>query len=164
MDKSVINFVPALRAQEASSPLGCDGLQQDALAKHGKAALTSILLGFAGNLQASVLDARRMLDQQPELPWGQFYRLVHLLIGQDSLKLSDFFVRLGKLTDQVRLGRLSVDDGLLRTDYLIRELCADLLKFCPITGVNGCPRYPQRIGDSTEHGPNSDGHGGTHAQ
>lgn len=159
------DFVPALRAPEnIGAPLTGQAPQQDALAKDCEAALTSVLLGFAGALQASALDTQRMLDGQCELPRRHFYRLVHLLTGQGSLQLSNFFVRLGKLTNQVRLGHLTVDDGLLRADYLIDELCTDLAKFRPIAGIDGRFEDADQGRDGAKRCADLAGHGGHHAE
>ena len=113
-------------------------LQDDAFARDGEAALTSVVLGLAIAAQQAVFfDLPGKLNPQGELARRELFEVVSGLIGQGGLKFAHFLVCLGKLCDQVRLGSLSVDDGLLRLDDLIVELGADLAQFRPVPRING---------------------------
>lgn len=114
-------------------------LQDDALARGCEAALTSIVFGLAIGVQAEVgLVLSGQINSQRELPHSDFFKAVSGLLGQGGLKFTDFLIRLAKLSNEVRLGALSVDDGLLRFDYLIVELGAQLSELRPVAGIN-CP-------------------------
>lgn len=126
-------------------------LKYDAIPSECEAALTSIVFGLAisGRHECSVL--RSMLDSQSESPRSDFFKHVTLLLGDGGLQLADFLGRLGKLSNEVRVGGVSVEHGLLRMDYLLVELGARLSELRPVSGVNcafndlhggddGCPR------------------------
>ena len=112
-------------------------LQKDALTRDGEAALTCVLFGFTGAIQSEAYNALRLIDKQDKYAGSEFFRAMTLFLGRGSLKFSDLFVRLSKLTNEVRQGALSVDDGLLRLDYLIVEFGACLTELRPVSRFNG---------------------------
>lgn len=127
-------------------------LQDDALSRDCEAALTSIVFGLALGVQHEVCFVLPgQLDSQREFPRSDFFKVVTGLLGNGGLKLSDFLIRLGKLGNEVRLGALSVDDGLLRLDYLLIELGAQLSELRPVSGVNGALGNSQQA-DHGSHG------------
>lgn len=125
--------------------------EDDALSRQCEAGLTSIVLGAAIGIQSEMLSIHSGIQSQGNFSRNDFFQLVTCLLGDGGLKFSDFLIRLAKLSDQVRLGTLGIDDGLLRLDYLIVELGADLAKFRPIS------RFDSSLGDL--HDANDGRHG-----